>query len=242
MTNTIKKILCIICALTLVFTFVGCGKNKTTAENGDNSPNTDADYLVYDEPLTGKHHAEIKIKDMGTIKLELDADIAPTTVTNFVNLAKSGFYDGLTFHRVIEGFMIQGGDPDGNGTGGSENNIFGEFKNNGFENNLLHTRGVISMARSGSAYEQYLSMGYKLSDLPAEAQADIKRACNSASSQFFIMHADSTHLDGNYAAFGKVTDGMDIVDKIATETPVIDQNGTVQTGAKPVIESIKITD
>ena len=201
MTNIIKKILCIICALTLCVSFVGCGEK-------DSTNNT--------ELLSGKHHAEITVKDMGVIKLELDADAAPITVTNFVNLAKDGFYDGLTFHRVIKGFMVQGGDPEGNGTGGSGKDIIGEFAANGYNNPILHTRGVISMARANDP--------------------------NSASSQFFIMHADATHLDGMYAAFGKVTKGMDIVDKIAEETPVIDDNGTVQTGAKPVIESIKITD
>ncbi len=245
MTNTIKKILCIICALALIFAFAGCDKTDTTANKGNannagDSNNDDVEEMK--NLLSGKHHAEIKVKDMGVIKLELDADTAPITVTNFVNLAKDGFYDGLTFHRVIHGFMIQGGDPEGNGTGGSDKNIKGEFENNGFENNILHTRGVISMARSGSAYEQYLSMGYKFSDLPAEAQTDIKRAYNSASSQFFIMHKDSSHLDKNYAAFGKVTEGMEIVDRIAEETPVTDENGTVRTGAKPVIESIKVTD
>lgn len=235
MTNTIKKLLCIICALTLIFAFAGCGKdNADTTKNNSNAEN--------EQLLSGKHHAEITVKNMGVIKLELDADAAPITVTNFVNLSKDGFYDGLTFHRVIHGFMIQGGDPEGNGTGGSDKNIKGEFENNGFENNILHTRGVISMARSGSAYEQYLSMGYKFSDLPAEAQNDIKRAYNSASSQFFIMHQDSSHLDKNYAAFGRVTEGMDIVDKIAEETPVVDDNGTVRSGSKPIIESIKVID
>lgn len=202
MTNTIKKLLCLICAITLCIAFVGCGEKDST----DNT-----------ELLSGKHHAEITVKDMGVIKLELDADAAPITVTNFVNLAKDGFYDGLTFHRVINGFMIQGGDPEGNGTGGSGKDIKGEFSaNNGYNNPILHTRGVISMARSTDP--------------------------DSASSQFFIMHADATHLDGQYAAFGKVTEGMDIVDKIATETPVIDSNGTVPAGYKPIIKTIKITD
>lgn len=209
MTSTIKKLLCIICALALVLAFAGCGKDKT----GNSSiPDIDEANL-----LSGKHHAEIKVKDMGVIKLELDADTAPITVTNFVNLAKSGFYDGLTFHRVIEGFMIQGGDPKGNGTGGSGKNIKGEFSNNGFENNLLHTRGVISMARS--PYDP-----------------------DSASSQFFIMHVDYPSLDGDYATFGWVTEGLSIVDKIAQETPVIDNNGTVKEGCAPVIESIKVID
>lgn len=208
MTGTIKKLLCILCALALVFAFAGCGEDN---KNDVSVPDINETTL-----LSGKHYAEIKVKDMGVIKLELDADTAPITVTNFVNLAKSGFYDGLTFHRVIEGFMIQGGDPNGNGTGGSKQTITGEFSSNGIENNLKHTRGIISMARSNDP--------------------------NSASSQFFIMHAEAAHLDGSYAAFGWVTEGMSVVDKIAKETPVIDNNGTVKEGAKPVIEYIKVID
>ena len=166
--------------------------------------------------LTGKHHVEITVKDKGVIAVELDADTAPITVTNFVELANSGFYDGLTFHRIIEGFMIQGGDPKGNGTGGSDKNIKGEFAANGIKNDISHERGVISMARS-SAYD-------------------------SASSQFFIMHKTSTHLDGQYAAFGHVTSGMDIVDDLAENTPVSDSDGTVLKANQPVIESIKVID
>lgn len=166
--------------------------------------------------LTGKHHVEITVKDKGVIAVELDADTAPITVTNFVELANSGFYNGLTFHRIIEGFMIQDGDPKGNGTGGSDKNIKGEFAANGIKNDISHERGVISMARS-SAYD-------------------------SASSQFFIMHKTSTHLDGQYAAFGHVTSGMDIVDDLAENTPVSDSNGTVLKANQPVIESIKVID
>ncbi len=164
--------------------------------------------------LSGKINAEIVVKDYGTIKLELDADTAPITVTNFVNLVNDKFYDGLTFHRIIEGFMIQGGDPLGNGTGGSSQTIKGEFSGNGVVNNISHTRGVISMARSS--------------------------APDSASSQFFIVHKDSTFLDGQYAAFGHVTSGMDVVDKIAESAKVEDDNGTVLKENQPVIESIKI--
>lgn len=164
--------------------------------------------------LSGKVNAEIVVKDFGTIKLELDADTAPITVTNFVNLVNDKFYDGLTFHRIIEGFMIQGGDPLGNGTGGSKENIKGEFSSNGVVNNISHTRGVISMARSSEP--------------------------NSASSQFFIVHQDSTFLDGQYAAFGHVTSGMDVVDKIAESAKVEDDNGTVLKENQPVIETIRI--
>lgn len=168
-----------------------------------------------DKMLSGKINAEINIKDYGVIKLELDADSAPITVTNFVNLVNDKFYDGLTFHRIIDGFMIQGGDPLGNGTGGSEKTIKGEFKNNGIENNISHTRGTISMARS--------------------------QANDSASSQFFIVQSDSTFLDGSYAGFGHVTSGMEIVDKICKDTKTEDDNGTVEKENQPVIESIKIT-
>ncbi len=164
--------------------------------------------------LTGKYNVEINVKDYGVIKLELDADTAPITVTNFIKLVNDGFYDGLTFHRIINGFMIQGGDPLGNGTGGSDETIKGEFKSNGVENNISHIRGVISMARSSSN--------------------------DSASSQFFIVHKDSTFLDGEYAAFGHVTEGMEVVDKIAESVKTEDDNGTVLKENQPTIESIKV--
>lgn len=161
-------------------------------------------------------HAQIEIKNYGTISLELYGEEAPITVNNFVKLANEGFYNGLTFHRIISGFMIQGGDPNGDGTGGSTENIKGEFSQNGVQNRILHTRGTISMARSSEN--------------------------DSASSQFFIMHQDATHLDGAYAAFGRVTSGLEIVDKICENTPVTDSNGTVTAENQPVITSIKITD
>ena len=131
----------------------------------------------------------IKIKDMGDIKAELYPEVAPITVENFVKLAGSGFYNGLTFHRIIPGFMIQGGDPEGTGMGGPGYSIKGEFAANGVPNSLIHTRGVLSMARSANP--------------------------DSAGSQFFIMHEDAPHLDGQYAAFGKVIEGIDVVDKVA---------------------------
>lgn len=188
------------------------GTTKTTAtpEAKKNDESKEGDLL------SGKHKAKIEIKDYGTIEVELDADTAPITVTNFVKLVKEGFYDGLTFHRIISGFMIQGGDPVGNGTGGSEKDIKGEFSSNGVENKISHKRGVISMARS---------------QLP-----------DSASSQFFIMHQDGTYLDGEYAAFGKVTKGIEVVDKICEKVTVQDSNGTVDTADQPVIESIKMMD
>lgn len=165
---------------------------------------------------TGKHHAEIVVKNYGTIALELDADVAPITVENFANLVNEGFYNGLTFHRIISGFMIQGGDPLGNGTGGSSKTIKGEFASNGVKNSISHVRGTISMARSS---------------MP-----------NSASSQFFIVHKDSTFLDGQYAAFGTVTSGMDVVDKICEDTVVEDNNGTVAAKNQPIIEKITMID
>ena len=237
-----KKIISLCLSLLMLCSFVGCGeKTTTTTDDGDTESgrNVKVEYMDV-EDVADSYTAVIKVKDMGEITLELDGKTAPITVANFVSLAKSGFYNGLTFHRIISGFMIQGGDPLGNGTGGSEKNIKGEFALNGVENSIKHDRGVISMARSGSAYEQYLSAGYKLSDLPGEAKTDIERALNSASSQFFIMHQDSPHLDGSSAAFGKVTSGMDIVDKLATTTPVADSNGTVLTANQPIIESITI--
>lgn len=166
-----------------------------------------------DETLEeGTYYAEMEMEDGGKIVMELYADIAPITVTNFVKLVQEKFYDGLTFHRVMSGFMIQGGDPQGDGTGGSDEKIFGEFAANGFENNLSHTRGVISMARRS----------YPL---------------DSASSQFFICHGDCTFLDGDYAAFGRVISGMDVVDRIAS-VPV---KGEMPL-EKVVIKSIRMID
>ena len=162
---------------------------------------------------TATHYVQIDIQDYGTITAELYADVAPITVNNFMELVDSGFYNGLTFHRIISGFMIQGGDPLGNGTGGSDKEIKGEFAQNGVKNDLKHTRGVLSMARSSNP--------------------------NSASSQFFIMHQDAPHLDGAYAAFGKVLSGMEVVDAICQNTPVTDRNGTVEKANQPVITAIK---
>lgn len=169
------------------------------------------------EIMSGKHNVVINVQNYGEIYLELDADIAPITVTNFIYLANKKFYDGLTFHRIMKGFMIQGGDPLGNGTGGSETKIKGEFASNGVENSISHVRGVISMARAAGDND-------------------------SASSQFFIVHEDSTFLDGDYAAFGHVTKGMEVVDKIAEDAKPIDNNGTIESSEQPVIESIKVLD
>lgn len=214
----------ILMAALLSLCLSGCGD---TRENADKSTakttkkesfaeKKDAD-TSNSQYLTGKHHAEIVIAEYGKLELELDADVAPITVTNFVNLVKKGFYNGLTFHRIMSGFMIQGGDPNGDGTGGSEETIKGEFKSNGVENTMSHKRGVISMART-------------------------QNDPDSASSQFFIVQADSDFLDGDYAAFGKVTAGMDIVDKICQSVQPIDNNGTVPADQQPKITAIKVID
>lgn len=198
----IKHILFIVMML---FLFTGCsGGGSDTADT----------YTPAALDPEATYYADIDIADYGIITVQLDQASAPVTCANFVELAESGFYDGLTFHRIISGFMMQGGDPAGNGTGGSENNIAGEFSSNGFENNLSHERGVISMARSGDP--------------------------NSASSQFFICHADSDFLDGDYAAFGVVTSGLDVVDAVCEKAEPTDDNGTIPADAQPVINSIKI--
>lgn len=184
-----------------------------TAEASEKAQDTASEEI---EAAAGKHHVKINVKDYGTISVELYGDEAPITVANFLKLAKDGFYDGLTFHRIISGFMIQGGAPLGTGMGGSDQEIKGEFSNNGVENPLSHTRGAISMARS-----------------------QIK---DSASSQFFIVHEDSTFLDGDYACFGYVTEGMEVVDAICKDTKVEDNNGSVAKANQPVIESIEVVD
>lgn len=235
-----KRYFSIIAIMALVVCmFAGCGSKKSNTSSNANSGTSSSESAKQEETavpestestdagsdisssddikqLSGKHHVVIKVKKYGNIKVELDADTAPISVTNFTNLAKKGFYDGLTFHRIIDGFMIQGGDPSGDGTGGSDETIKGEFSDNGVENNISHVRGTISMARSSEN--------------------------DSASSQFFIVQSDSTYLDGQYAGFGKVTSGMDIVDKICKDTPVTDSNGTVEKENQPVIEKITVKD
>ena len=160
-----KKLLTILCSFVLCISLFGCQKE------------------------TKNYITKIEVENYGTITLKLDGKTAPITVQNFVDLAQSGFYDGLTFHRIMKGFMIQGGDPEGTGMGGPGYSIKGEFASNGFKNDLKHTRGVLSMARSMRP--------------------------DSAGSQFFIMHQNAPHLDGDYAAFGKLIQGEDVLDKIA---------------------------
>ena len=198
-----KRLICILLALVLVLCLCACGGSK-------------APTYTYTDPGQKLRHAEITIRDYGTIKLELDEGVAPITVENFVELANKGFYNGLTFHRIIDGFMIQGGDPQGDGFGGSGKTIKGEFADNGVKNPSSHVKGVLSMAR-GDEYD-------------------------SGSSQFFITVADSTFLDGHYAAFGKVTEGVEIAEQIAKDAKPIDDNGTIPPEAQPVIESVVITD
>lgn len=197
-----KNTITILITACLLFTLCACGSGSAKTEST-------ASY-------TDNPKVEITVRDYGTITLELYPDVAPITVDNFVKLCNEGFYDGLTFHRVMSGFMIQGGDPQGNGTGGSDETIKGEFATNGVKNELSHKRGVISMARAKSP--------------------------DSASSQFFIVHQDSEFLDGSYAAFGAVIEGIEVVDAICDNTPVIDNNGTVPPEYQPVIESIKIIE
>ncbi|KLU65118.1 putative peptidyl-prolyl cis-trans isomerase [Desulfosporosinus acididurans] len=191
----VQKLSMLLCLLTVIFVILGCGiqtnnsASQGSTKNNQTAPNSTSSTAPV--PTTNNKNnpvVTITMADGGVIKAELYPDIAPNTVKNFISLAKKGFYNGLTFHRVIPGFMIQGGDPSGNGTGGPGYTIKGEFTNNGFKNDLKHTRGVLSMARTQDP--------------------------NSAGSQFFIMVTAAPSLDGDYAAFGKVTSGMDEVDKI----------------------------
>lgn len=209
----VKKILIFIMCVLMCIPFVGCSKEAADIEEKNRVEGEIESSGASDATEGEVVNAVITMESGGEIKLELYPDIAPVTVQNFVDLCGEGFYDGLTFHRIISGFMIQGGDPNGDGTGGPGYQIKGEFELNGVENDLKHERGVISMARA----QDY----------------------DSAGSQFFIMHEDAPHLDGAYAAFGKVVEGMDVVDEIA-ETEVASDGQTPLD--PPVIESIKILE
>ena len=231
--NKTKKIICALLVFALVIScaaLAGCGasnerkgikatSNTASARNltgniatGDGASPSGQDSI----DRSDTKYVAIDVKDYGVITVALYPHVAPITVENFLNLIDKGFYDGLTFHRIMKGFMIQGGDPNGNGSGGSGQNIKGEFLANGVKNDLAHRRGVISMARS--------------------------TPMDSASSQFFIMHEDSASLDGNYAAFGEVVSGMDVVDAIATDAKPTDNNGTIPKDQQPVINSIKTVE
>lgn len=192
-----KKIV-LISSIALILLLSGCNSTKGTVDN-----------ISYEETQEKTNYIKIEMNSGKRMLLELYPEKAPITVENFQKLVSKKFYDNLTFHRIVKNFMIQAGDPTGSGFGGSEETIKGEFKANGFENNISHTRGVISMARTNNSYD-------------------------SASTQFFICHQDSTFLDGNYAAFGKVIAGYDTLDKLA-ETKV---NGETPI-TKPVIKSIR---
>lgn len=211
--NKIKKLVIGTMAIIMSVAMVGCGNSNN--ETNDNSTNGNSNQQV--ENTENLPVATIKVKDFGTIEAVLYPDKAPNTVNNFIELANSGFYDGLTFHRIVEGFMNQGGDPEGNGTGGPGYSIKGEFSGNGFTaNDLKHTTGVLSMARAQNP--------------------------DSAGSQFFIMAADSPNLDGQYAAFGKVINGLDVVEAInTTEVEKNKSTGEKSTPVTPVIiEEIRV--
>ncbi len=208
-----------IMAVAMIFTLIGCsekstaeyhevnipiGKNNNTADHKQNAPQL----AEYDELLSGTYAVLISIENYGDILVELDADAAPITVTNFMKLVNEDFYSGLTFHRIIYGFMMQGGQSFDKPAA----NIKGEFLQNGVNNPIKHERGVISMARANDP--------------------------NSASSQFFICHQDSRFLDGQYAGFGHVVSGMDVVDRVCEEAIVVDNNGKVLPENQPVIKGI----
>ena len=201
-----RSVLSLLTIVSVALCAASCGKGSDACEYAA-SRNIEGREVYY---------VDITVKDYGTISLLLDATTAPITVHNFLSLVADGFYDGLTFHRIAPGFVIQGGDPKGDGTGGSSETITGEFALNGYDNDISHIRGVISMARS----QKY----------------------DSASSQFFIMLEDNTYLDGEYAAFGYVISGMNIIDEICKDAIVEDSLGNVLAENQPVIESIVIRE
>lgn len=222
-TSLMKKIAALVCAGALTLGALGAfgcsspssSSSASSAASSSSSAASSAELTKAGEEI-GIHHAVINIEGYGPITVELDGDAAPVTVQNFIDLAQDGFYDGLTFHRIMEGFMMQGGDPLGNGTGGSEETIVGEFTSNGYDNELSNVRGAIAMARSS---------------MP-----------DSASSQFYIVQEDSIFLDGDYAVFGHVTDGMNIVDAICAAATPVDNNGSIPSEQQPIITSITILD
>ncbi len=219
--KTVKTILCLLLILGLCLSCAACGQRgtATSAEKTESAVPTPAAQTEDPAPAEGEqslHTVEITVRDYGAMKLVLDASAAPITVQNFLDLANKGFYDGLTFHRIMDGFMIQGGDPLGSGMGGSSTHITGEFALNGWDNPISHQPGVISMARSGDP--------------------------NSASSQFFICVGDASFLDGSYAAFGWTADeeSLAIALQIAKDAKPVDNNGSIPKAEQPVIESVKV--
>ena len=208
-----KRLLPLTLALLLTLALAACGNTVTetsAAEETESAGTSETTDAAETAAGIGTRQVVIDVQDYGTISLELDGDTAPITVQNFLDLAESGYYDGLTFHRIIDGFMIQGGQ------GGDAPFIKGEFASNGVPNDISHVRGTISMARA--------------------------QAPDSASSQFFIVHQDSQFLDGNYAAFGHVTEGMEVVDAICEKVAplAVDDNGTILPDDQPVITSIRV--
>ena len=192
-----KRTICIVLAvLMLLAALTGCGGSK--------------------KAWTGKHTVEVVIKDYGTVTLDIDADTAPITASNFLNLAKKGFYNNLTVYRAIDGFAIYCGDPNKNGTGTSGETITGEFNSNGYNNPLSNVRGAVGMARGINK--------------------------NSASCQFYILQNDVTYLDGEFAVFGSVISGMEIVDRIASTAQVTGSDGHITVDNQPVISSVKVVD
>lgn len=190
-----RSLALLLALLTLLCLLSGCGGSKS---------------------WKGTHHAEIVVEEYGSITIEINADIAPITASNFLNLAKKGFYEGTSFYRVIDGFAIYGGDPNGNGTGTSGSTIEGEFTANGVANSLTNTRGAIGMAR-GTHY-------------------------NSASCQFYILQSDATYLDGDFAVFGYVIEGINVVDQICAGTATTGSDGYVASANQPTIKEIKVLD
>lgn len=206
----LRKLSAVIFAMLMLAALIcGCSDSQTASES---SAGASGDAALSSDTV----YADIDIEGYGTVTVELDPEAAPATVANFVKLAKEGFYDGLTFHRIMDGFMMQGGAPTGSSMGGSGETIVGEFVENGHENPISHVRGTISMARSNDP--------------------------NSASSQFFIVNGDSQFLDGSYAGFGHVTEGMDVVDAVCADAVPTDNNGTIAAQDQPVITSITIRE
>ncbi len=218
-----KKFIRIIAlCLALVFVFGACGNTENPVSDNDGETSDTAQSTV-NSSVSGNTKVRFTMENGGEFVIELYPEYAPQTVENFVKLVSEGFYDGLTFHRIVDGFMAQGGDPNGDGTGGSPDEIYGEFASNGYmDNKLSHTRGVVSMARKGDPQKSYT--GYESSEYT-----------NSASSQFFICYDDATFLDGDYAAFGIVTEGMEVVDSFLDVSRTIGNDRALSKPVTPIV-------